>query len=49
MAKRDPHDADPPHTYECADCAKRVEEESRPGDCPECGGHMRNISRPREK
>lgn len=45
----DPHDEDPPYTYECLECGERVEAESRPGECPDCGGEMQNISRPREQ
>lgn len=50
MANRDPHETDePPHTYECTDCGERIEAEHRPGECPECGGYMQNISKPREQ
>lgn len=46
--KEDPYENDPPYTYECVDCGHRTEAESRPGNCPECGGEMRNISKPSE-
>ena len=49
MAKEDPYEGDPPYTFECQDCRERVEAESHPGECPDCGGEMQNISRPREK
>lgn len=40
----------PPSTnrYECIDCLERIETESRLGDCPKCGGHVRNVAVPRE-
>ena len=47
--KSDPYEDDSPHTYECVDCEHRVEADSRPGDCPECGGEMRDISKPSER
>lgn len=48
--KEDPYDAsEPPHRFECIDCGERISAQDRPGDCPECGGPMRNISKPREK
>ena len=49
MGQQDPHETDgPPYTYECVDCGERVEADSRPGKCTECGGEMRNISRAQE-
>ena len=49
MVEHDPHGTgDPPYTYECADCGERVEADSHPGECPECGGEMQNISKARE-
>jgi len=47
--KEDPYEDEPPYTYECVDCGNRIEADSRPGDCPECGGSMRDISKPSEK
>lgn len=35
-------------SFECDNCGYRVEAEHNPGDCPKCGGEMRNISRGRE-
>ncbi|WP_254543760.1 rubrerythrin-like domain-containing protein [Halomarina pelagica] len=49
MGAEDPYERDPPYTYECVACGERVEADSRPGDCPNCGGRMRNISQSREK
>ncbi|MFB6254823.1 MAG: rubrerythrin-like domain-containing protein, partial [Halobacteriaceae archaeon] len=49
VKKEDPYSGDPPYLFECTDCGERVEEESRPGTCPECGGHMRNMSKPSER
>ena len=48
-ATSDPHGEEPPYTYECMECGERVEAESRPGGCPECGGEMQNISHPRDQ
>ena len=48
MAKKDPSSEDPPYTYECLECGNRVEAEHYPGECPDCGGEMQNISKPRE-
>lgn len=49
--RQDPYDAeeDRPHIYECVNCGERLELEERPGDCPECGGEMRNISQSSER
>lgn len=46
MVREDPHDPDQPY-YECIECGNRVEAAS-PGDCPECGGEMRNLDTPRD-
>jgi hypothetical protein len=35
-------------TYECNDCLHRQPTDEFPGDCPECGGEVRNIAVPRE-
>lgn len=35
-------------TYECDDCGHRMEAEHQPGECPECGGEMVDISVSRE-
>lgn len=34
-------------TYECVGCRTRVETDSHPVRCEQCGGEMRNISKPR--
>lgn len=47
--ERDVTETEPPYTYECADCGERVEADTRPGECPECGGEMQNISVSRSK
>lgn len=39
-------DVDPPHTYECYECSRRVTAEEQPVECPDCGGRMRNVSKP---
>ena len=39
----------PPYIYECLDCGSRVEADRQPVACPECGGEMRNISKPSEQ
>ncbi|WP_143423282.1 rubrerythrin-like domain-containing protein [Halegenticoccus soli] len=49
MTPEDPHDVEPPYTYECTECGYRTEAESQPVECPECGGRMKNISVPREQ
>lgn len=43
------YDEETPFTYECVDCGHRIEADERPGECPECGGEMQNISVPREQ
>lgn len=48
MPRSDPYERTPPYIYECADCDHRVEAEHQPGECPECGGEMKDISVPRE-
>jgi rubrerythrin len=48
MSERDPYDPEPPYTYECLECGNRIEADSRPESCPNCGGTMRDISVPRE-
>ncbi|WP_227373745.1 rubrerythrin-like domain-containing protein [Haladaptatus halobius] len=35
-------------TYECENCGNRVSAPQSPGDCPKCGGEMRNVSVARE-
>jgi hypothetical protein len=35
-------------TYECNDCLNRQQTDKFPGECPECGGTLRNIAVPRE-
>ena len=37
------------NTYECTECGERLEAQSYPGTCPECGGELRNISKPSEQ
>lgn len=44
----DSSDREPPNTYECGSCGHRLEAESHPQNCPECGGAMQDISVPRE-
>ena len=34
--------------YECADCEYRLTAEHHPGECPNCGGEMIDISVSRE-
>ena len=34
--------------YECNDCGYRMEAEHQPGECPQCGGDMIDISLSRE-
>jgi len=48
MVRNDPYDPDVSR-YECLACGNRVsgEDESH-GECPGCGGEMKNISVPRE-
>ncbi|MFC4553213.1 MULTISPECIES: rubrerythrin-like domain-containing protein [Halorussus] len=48
MSEPDPHDEEPPYTFECMDCGYRTEADHTPGECPKCGGEMENISRARE-
>ncbi|WP_158058300.1 rubrerythrin-like domain-containing protein [Halorussus halophilus] len=38
----------PRDTFECSNCGYRTQAEHNPGDCPECGGEMQNISRGRD-
>ena len=38
---------EPPHAYECMVCGYRVTSKRKPGVCPECGGEMQNLSKPR--
>ncbi len=35
-------------TYECFECGTVVSAASPPGECPECGGQMRNREMPLE-
>ncbi|SIR17585.1 hypothetical protein SAMN05421858_1698 [Haladaptatus litoreus] len=35
-------------TYECEQCGNRVSALKHPGECPDCGGEMRNVSVSRE-
>ncbi|MFC5970351.1 rubrerythrin-like domain-containing protein [Halomarina salina] len=39
----------PPYIYECVDCGEREEADQQPVACSECGGEMRNLSRPSEQ
>jgi len=34
-------------TYECVDCTARTTSETYVGECPSCGGRVRNIGVPR--
>ncbi|WP_143052122.1 rubrerythrin-like domain-containing protein [Halobacterium jilantaiense] len=34
-------------TYECVNCAERTTSDEYVGECPSCGGRMRNIAVPR--
>lgn len=51
MTDPDPYDPETEgeHTYECTECGDRISAEEQPVACPECGEHMRNISKPRER
>lgn len=46
MVEREP-DVEPPHTYECSECGHRVTADEQPVECPDCGGRMGNVSKPR--
>jgi predicted nucleic acid-binding Zn ribbon protein len=35
------------NTYECPNCGARIDADSHPGECEDCGGELRNISTPR--
>ena len=48
MTSDDSNAAEATSIFECVDCGERVEAESRPGECPVCGGEMQNISKSRE-
>ena len=50
MAEHDAGDEEgTTNTYECTECGERLEAQSYPGTCPECGGELRNISKPSEQ
>jgi hypothetical protein len=36
------------NTYECTDCDYRTQADHKPGECPQCGGEMLDISVSRE-
>lgn len=42
------YDQDEETAYECFDCGTIVTAESSPGNCPDCGGPMRNRMTPLE-
>lgn len=46
MVEREPP-VEPPHAYECFECGHRQTAERQPNECPECGGRMQNVSKPR--
>ena len=46
MVRTDPYDPDESY-HECMDCHSRVAGEGG-GDCPECGGPLRNLAVSRE-
>lgn len=48
MFTHDPYDPGPVRTYECPECATRVEADSQPVDCPDCGARLWDLSVPRE-
>ncbi|WP_255151570.1 rubrerythrin-like domain-containing protein [Halorarius halobius] len=41
-------DGDDETAYECFDCGAIAREEAPPGECPVCGGSMRNRQTPME-
>lgn len=42
------YDADGTLTYECLDCGETVTSATHPGNCPDCGASLRNVSMPIE-
>lgn len=46
--KNDPYHTGAVRTFECRDCSTRIEASHAPGECPECGGEVQDISVPRE-
>jgi len=36
-------------TYECVNCTERTTTEDHLGECPSCGGRVRNIAVPRQQ
>jgi Zn finger protein HypA/HybF involved in hydrogenase expression len=46
MATSTNHDR---RTYECVNCTGRTTSEEHVGECPTCGGRVRNIAVPRAK
>lgn len=47
MVRTDSYESDGA-TYECHDCLSRHQTDDFPGECPDCGGKLRNIAVPRE-
>ena len=45
----DPYDIPDVRTFECLDCGRRIDSETQPVRCAECGGDVRDISVPREQ
>ena len=48
MFTHDPYDPSGTRIYECSECATRVEGDSQPVDCPDCGARLWDLSVPRE-
>lgn len=42
------YDTERERTYECYECGETLETSDPPGECPECGGEMRNYKIPLE-
>ncbi|RXK48542.1 rubrerythrin-like domain-containing protein [Halorientalis pallida] len=48
MPSGDPYSPVRPFVYECVSCRLRVQADSQPETCPECGCVMCDLSVPRE-
>jgi rubrerythrin len=49
MPTTDAYDTDDTHAYECLTCGERTRATEKPGECPACGGDLRNTSMPRHE
>ncbi|QKY17738.1 rubrerythrin-like domain-containing protein [Halorubrum sp. CBA1229] len=49
LSEEEAYEYDSANTYECEVCGGRTRADRSPGDCPECGGDLRNISTSREQ